>query len=345
MERYTRQVVLPGLGRQGQERLAAAHVAVVGMGALGSVGSELLIRAGVGRLTVIDRDILEWHNLHRQSLYTEADVVARLPKAEAARRHLTAINAEAEVTARIADLDAATAPMLLEGADAILDGTDNFETRYLINDLSVREGIPWVYGGVLGTDGVSMTIRPGRTPCLRCLFPDPPPAGSLPTCETAGVWGPTVHLVASVEASAVLQLLIGHDPPEGMVHLDLWGGHLLRLQGGGRDPACPACGGGRYDFLESGATGFSVRPCGGGSVHVRPPPGAEGRGPEQPRMDLAALAAALEPLVGPVRANSFLIQFKAEECEITLFADGRALVKGTGDPARARTLYARFVGT
>ncbi|MFO7769514.1 MAG: ThiF family adenylyltransferase [bacterium] len=340
MDRYSRQTVLPGVGREGQERIGSGHAAVVGLGALGSSAADLLVRAGVGRLTLIDRDVLELHNLQRQALYTEEDVAERLPKAEAARRHLEAVDPRIGLTVHVADLDARSALGLLDGADVLVDGTDNYETRYLINDVAVKTGRPWAYGGVLGSEGTMAAIRPGRTPCLRCLFPDPPPAGSVATCETAGVWSPTVRVVASLEASAALQFLMGEPPPGGLVHLDPRSGRLVRLEEGEPDPQCPACGRHRYDFLDAEVPGMAVRPCGGGSVHVSPPGGRMGAG----EMDLEALARRLSAQVGTVRKNPYLLQFDAEGVRMTVFADGRALIQGTEEPDRARSLYARFVG-
>ena len=341
MDRYSRQTILPGVGREGQERLGVGCAAVVGLGALGSSAAELLVRAGVGRLILIDRDVLELHNLQRQALYTEQDVIDRLPKAEAARRHLEAIDAGTGLTVHIADLDARTAMRLLEGADVLVDGTDNYETRYLLNDVAVKTGRPWTYGGVLGSEGTTAAIRPGHTPCLRCLFPEPPPAGSVATCETAGVWGPTVRVVSSLEASAALQFLLGEDPPGGLVHLDARSGRLVRLQSGEPDPGCPACGQGRYDHLDAEAPGMAVRPCGGGSVHISPAGGRMDAG----TLDLEALAERLGAQVDEVKQNPYLLQFDAEGIRMTVFADGRALLQGTEDPSRARSLYARFVGT
>ena len=346
VERYSRQQVLPQIGLAGQERLAGAYAAVVGLGALGSGVAGTLVRAGVGRLSLIDRDVLELHNLQRQSLFTEADVEERLPKAEAARSRLQAINSEVALEAHVTDLNPGNAEHLLGATAVIVDGTDNYETRYLINDLSVRLKIPWVYGGVLGTEGLTAAVLPGRTACLRCLFPISPEPGTVPTCETAGVWSPTVQAVAALQSSAALQILMGEDPPVGLVHLDLWGGRILRLEPSERDPECPTCGKGEFDYLRAQAGGIAVRPCGGGSVHVSPAPSvtASGDSSGNRRLDLDRLATDLESQVGSVKVNPYLMQFEAEGCELTVFADGRALIKGTEDPGRARSLYARFVG-
>jgi len=337
MDRYSRQQVLPEVGPQRQARLAAGHAAVVGLGALGSAAAELLVRAGVGHVSLYDRDVLELHNLQRQSLYTEADVEERLPKAEAARVRLQAINSQVTIEAFVTDLIPANAEGLLESAEVIVDGTDNYETRYLLNDVAVKRGIPWVYGGVLGVEGMTAAVLPGAYPCLRCVFPEPPPEGTVPTCETAGVWSPSVHAVAAFEASSALQIVMGEDPPSGLVHLDPWRGRIVRIESAERDPDCPACGRQRFEFLEATSSGITVRPCGGGSVQVSPPSGGS-------RLDLTGLAGALSRQVGEIRQNPHLIQFRVEECEMTVFADGRALVKGTEDAGRARSLYSQYVG-
>lgn len=346
MSRYSRQQILPGVGPERQALLSKGRAAVVGLGALGSVAAEILARAGVGHLSLFDRDVLELHNLQRQSLYTEADVAERLPKAEATRRHLSEINSEIVIEAHTTDLGPGNAEHLLAPADVIVDGTDNYEARYLLNDIAVKSRKPWVYGGVLGTEGLTAAVVPGTTPCLRCVFPPPPPAGTVPTCETAGVWAPSVHAVAALEASAALQILMGEQPPPGLVHLDPWRGRIVRFETPERDPECPACGKGVFEFLEAETAGVSVRPCGGGSVHVSPsaartlPAGT----PPGMRLDLRALAEGLRAQVGDVRENPYLIQFEVEECQITVFGDGRALIKGTEDAGRARSLYARYVG-
>lgn len=343
--RYHRQEILPGVGPQGQARLARAHAAIVGLGALGCALADHLARAGVGTLTLIDRDLVDASNLQRQSLYTEADAAEALPKAEAARRRLGAINSTIDVRAHIADLTSGNAEALLPGgAEVLLDGTDNFETRYLLNDLAVRDGIPLVLGGVVGTGGTQMTVRPGESPCLRCLFEDPPAPGTQPTCESAGVLGPAVAIVAACQASDAIRLLLGrgaHIAPT-LLEFDLWAGRRRRLDlSGARRDDCPCCGGRRFVFLESAA----ARPaalCGQEAVQV---PGGGGA------IDLAALAERLRP-AGEVTARSYMVRLSlaAEVGEsgrpvgLTVFRDGRAIVSGTALPDRARAIYARFVG-
>jgi molybdopterin-synthase adenylyltransferase len=333
-ERYSRQILLPGIGPEGQERLLASRAAVVGCGALGSFQAAALARAGVGRITLIDRDYVESANLHRQWLFDESDAEQALPKAAAARRALTRINSSVALDARIADLTASNAIDLLAGAGVILDGTDNFETRYLINDFCVSRGVPWIYGAAVGTYGLEMPVLPGRTACLRCVFPDPP-AGVQPTCETAGVLNVITSAVASFQVADALKILAGR--PESVVPrittLDLWDGGVRQVRQPPPAPDCPCCGARRFHYLEA-AERPPLRLCGRNAVQVH----------ERPRpLDLAALRASLAPL-GEVRANEFALRFAVPPYEITVFADGRAIVKGTDDPGVARSLYARYVG-
>ncbi|HMA35454.1 MAG TPA: ThiF family adenylyltransferase [Chloroflexia bacterium] len=342
--RYARQMVLPGVGRAGQERLAGAWVAILGLGALGSALAASLTRAGVGGLRLIDRDYLELHNLQRQSLYTEADVAAALPKAVAAAAHLAAINSGVARESRVVDVTAENIADLLAGTDLVLDATDNFAARYLLNDACVQAGRPWIYSGVLGTAGMVMAVQPGQTACLRCVFPEPPPPGSSPTCETAGVLGPAVQVVAGLAAAAALQLVLGATPPAGLLALDVWTGHFDRLGPGAPDPACPACGRREFAFLGGGARASlaDTQLCGRQTVQVRVAGGA---------IDLAPLAARWRATApGQVLANPYLVRLTlpapagAADQTLTLFPDGRAIVQGTDDPALARSLVARYVG-
>jgi adenylyltransferase/sulfurtransferase len=333
-ERYSRQVLLAGIGADGQERLLAAHAAVVGCGALGTFHAAALARAGVGRLTLIDRDYVEPANLHRQWLFEEADAEQALPKAAAARRSLARINSSVAVDARIADLTASNIVELLAGAAVILDGTDNFETRYLINDFSVSRGVPWIYGAAVGAYGLAMPVLPGRTACLRCVFPEPP-AAVQPTCETAGVLNVVTSAVASLQVADALKILVGRSASVAprITTLDLWDGGLRQVRQPSPAPDCPCCGARQFTWLET-AERPPLRLCGRNAVQVH----------ERPRpVDLAALAQALAPL-GEVRANEYALRFSTPPYEITVFADGRAIVKGTGDPGVARSLYARYIG-
>ena len=334
-DRYARQRVLPEIGEAGQERLARAAVLVVGCGALGSVQASLLARAGVGRIVIADRDVVEEGNLHRQVLFDEGDAAALLPKAEAAARRLRRVNSTITVEARVIDVTARNVEALVEGADLVLDGTDNFETRYLINDACVNARTPWIYGGVVGTEGLAIAVRPGTGPCLRCLFPHPPPPGVLPTCETAGVLNTIPVLIAAFQVTEALKILAGA-PPEAprLLRADPWHGEC-RLMEIPRNKGCPCCGEGRFEFLEGGKGSPAAVLCGRYAVQVSPP--------DPLRLDLERLLPRLRR-AGEADSNGLRIRFRAEGLEMILFPDGRMIVKGTSDPARARSLYARYLG-
>ena len=330
-ERYSRQILFSPIGERGQERLLAAHAVIAGCGALGSFHAAALARAGVGRLTVIDRDYVEPGNLHRQFLFEEEDAEAGLPKAAAAARRIARINSSVRVRPAIADLTPATADELLSGADLILDGTDNFEARYLINDFAVSRGIPWIYGAAVAAYGLSMPVIPGRTACLRCVYPAPP-AGAQPTCETAGVLNAIVSAVASLQVGDALRILSTGEVHARITTIDIWDGMVRQVEGPARDPECPCCARREFPHLEERERP-PVSLCGRNAVQV------QGTGP----VDLAALAARLQPLAA-VRANEYALRALLSGHEITVFADGRAIIKGTSDTALARSLYARYVG-
>ncbi len=334
--RYHRQVLLPAIGASGQERLRRGRVCLLGVGALGSQVAQLLARAGVGFLRLVDRDVLEWTNLQRQVLYEEADVAAGLPKAVAAARALARVNHEVAVEPVVQDVDASSILALLEDVDVVVDGSDNFELRYLLNDAALELGRPWVYGGAVGTIGTTMTVLPGKTACLRCLFPDPPPPGVAPTCDTAGVLGPAAALVGALQASEAIKLLVGDRASvnRALLSIDLWTLEVARLPAQRRED-CPACGRGERRFLRQPAPSRTVALCGRDAVQVSLQPRVE--------LDLAALAARLAPL-GTIQHNPYLIRFTVDGYEVTVFRDGRAIVRGTTDPAVARALYARYIG-
>lgn len=335
--RYSRQELFAGIGREGQERIRAASVTVVGCGALGSALAETMARAGVGALRIVDRDFVEASNLQRQSLFEEEDAAAALPKAVAAERRLRRVNSEVRVEAVVADLVPDNASALLRGAQVVLDGTDNFEARFLVNDVCVRERIPWVYGACVGSYGLALAVRPGLSPCLRCLLEVMPAPGSGPTCDTAGVIAPVVQVVAGIQGAEALKLLAGRAEAllPGVVTVDLWQGQFEVMDLRGRAPWCPACTEGRFDYAQAAGTASAVL-CGRDAVQVRPPAGA--------RVELDALAERLAAL-GEVRRNEYLVRFVADGHEMVVFADGRAIVKGVSDAARARALYARYVGS
>jgi adenylyltransferase/sulfurtransferase len=332
--RYSRQELFEGIGPQGQERLRRARVLLVGCGALGSCLAEMMTRAGVGQLTVVDRDYVEPSNLQRQSLFEEEDAARGLPKAAAAEARLRRINSEVAVRGLVADLGAENAEELVRGMDLVLDGTDNFETRFLVNDVCVRLGVPWIYGACVGSYGLALLVRPGLTPCLRCVLGARPDPGSGPTCDTAGVVAPIVHVVAGIQAAEALKLLAGRTESllPGMATVDLWQGVFDVMDLSGTRPRCPGCVLGRFEAPEP--AGSAVL-CGRDAVQIRAPRGA--------RVDLAALAERLRA-AGAVSRNEHLVRFRADDAELVVFADGRAIVKGVHDPAAARSLYAKYVG-
>jgi len=335
--RYSRQALFPGIGPRGQERLRAASAVLVGCGALGSQQADLLVRAGLGRLRIIDRDFVEFTNLQRQMLFTEADAEQALPKAAAAEDRLRRVNSDVQVEGVVSDLVPGNAAALLEGFDLILDGMDNFEGRFLINDIAVKSGRPWIYGGCVGAYGVCLAIRPGDTACLSCLMPSPPTPGTSPTCDTGGIIGPAVGVVASLQAAEALKILSGHVERlrPAMVSLDLWRCTFQEVRVA-RDPGCSTCAERRFRYLEGGeGRSITTSLCGRNAVQLTPP--------EPQQCDLDSLARKLER-VGKVVANAYLIRCRLGEHQLTIFRDGRVLVGGTDDPSVARSLYARYVG-
>lgn len=337
-DRYVRQRILPEIGNAGQERLAATRAVVVGCGALGSYQAQILARAGIGRLTVIDRDFVERSNLQRQVLFTDADAEAGIPKAVAAERALAAINPEIRVEGVVDDVNATTAGSLLAGADLLCDGTDNFETRYLLNDWAVREGLPWVYGGVIGTGGLVLPILPGETACLRCVFETPPATGSLPTCETAGVLGSAVAVIAGLQATETLKLAVGAADRvlPGLLRWDAWEASFRTVRTGPPRPDCPTCGRRDFAWLEGRAGSVAVRLCGRHAIQLLP---REGAPPDLERIS-ARLGAEWE-----VAVNEHLLRARRDGWTVNLFRDGRVIVDGTTDESEARSLVARVLGT
>ena len=341
MERYRKQVLFSGLREDGQRRLLASRALVCGCGALGTVVAETLVRAGVGFVRIVDRDFVELSNLQRQVLFDEHDVRSRLPKAVAAAEKLRRINSEIVIEPIVADIDAGNVRSLVEGIDLILDGTDNFEVRFLINDAALETGVPWVYAGVIGSHGQMMPVFPGKTACLRCLIESPPDAGSMETCDTAGVLGPAVNVVASLEAATALKILSGHADevrPE-LTILDVWEMTFrtmsvrdLRAKSG-----CPACHQGERSWLRGERGSHSTVLCGRNAVQVSPA--------ERGKTPLDELAERWKSS-GAVQQNAWLarLSLRNPDFEITVFRDGRAIIQGTEDLAVARGLYARYVG-
>jgi molybdopterin-synthase adenylyltransferase len=332
LERYSRQVRFEGLGERGQTQLLQARIAVVGCGALGSFQAGALARAGIGQLVLIDRDYVELSNLQRQWLYDEDDSAQALPKAIAAANHLRKINSACNVHPAVADLTPENAAELLDGCGIILDGTDNFETRYLINDFAISRGTPWIYGAAVGSYGISMPVLPGRTACFACVYPAPP-SGSQPTCETAGVLAPITSIVASIQSADAMKILSGAPVTPRITTVDVWSGSIRQIAMPEPDPNCRVCGQRVFDYLETRRrTPISL--CGRNAVQIH-----ERRRP----LDLSTLGRQLAPL-GEVRLNEFALRFVAQPYEMTIFPDGRAIIKGTTDTGLARSLYARYIG-
>jgi adenylyltransferase/sulfurtransferase len=333
-ERYSRQILFQGLGEQGQEKLLAAHAVIVGCGALGSFQADALARAGVGKLTIIDRDYVETSNLQRQWLFDEEDAAQALPKAAAAARKLGRINSGVRVEARVADLTAGNAEELLAPGGVILDGTDNFETRYLVNDVAVKLCIPWVYGAAVGSYGVTMPVFPAASACLACVFPEPP-EGAQPTCDTAGVLNSITASIAAFQVADAIKILSGQSAmvEPRLLTIDVWNGTIRSVGVGRRDAGCAVCARREFKHLETGRR-RSAMLCGRNAVQVHD---------AQRSLNLAELRTALEPL-GKVRANEYALRFDCPPYEMTVFSDGRAIIKGTEDLGVARSLYARYVG-
>ncbi|QDU60734.1 Sulfur carrier protein ThiS adenylyltransferase [Planctomycetes bacterium Pan216] len=339
-DRYSRQTRFAPLGQEGQRKLLASRVLICGLGALGTVIANGLARAGVGFLRVIDRDFLELNNLQRQVLYDEGDIASGLPKAEAAARKLRQINSEITIESAVTDLEAANIATLAEDVDLIVDGTDNFETRYLINDFAVKRGSPWVYGGAVGSEGHVMVIRPAVTACLRCLIPTPPAPGTGPTCESAGILGPASAIVANFQVAEAIKLLSGNEKAlaEGLLVLDLWSNRIRRINTASlrEQSDCPCCVHRRFDWLETESGSHTTSLCGRNAVQICPK--------EKVAIPWDEMAARWREL-GKVDVNRFLLRLKVDDVQVTLFPDGRAIIKGTDDIGQARSLYARYVGS
>lgn len=333
-EKYSRQTLFSPLGEDGQRRLLSSRAVIVGCGALGSFHGAALARAGVGELVLIDRDFVEESNLQRQWLYDESDAREVLPKAIAAERKLREVNSEISVTGVVTDVDAANVERLIEHADVVLDGSDNFAVRYLLNEAAVKNSIPWIYGAAVGSYGITATILPGQTPCLACLLPESP-GGAQPTCDTAGILNVAASAVASFQVADALKILSGRiealEPR--LLTLDLWQGSPRSVAVGGPDPECRVCAHREFPLLDAAGARPSTILCGRNAVQVR------GDSP----IDIALLATQLRAL-GEVRTNEYALQFVTPPYEMTIFIDGRAIIKGVDDPAKARSLYSRFLG-
>ena len=331
-ERYSRQILFPPIGETGQQKICDARVTIVGCGALGSFQAESLARAGVGSLRIIDRDYVDLSNLQRQWLFSEEHAETATPKAEAARTRLREINQTVDISSFVADLTPSNAEDLLSDCDLILDGTDNFETRYLINDISVKLSIPWVYGAAVGSYGIVMPVIPGG-PCLACVYPDPP-SGAQPTCETAGVLNSVTATVGALQCAAAFRLIVGWaDFKPYLQTVDVWSGTLRRVELGEKDAACRVCQAREFNYLE-GRRRTPVSLCGRNAVQLH-----ENTRP----LDLRELAQRFAAL-GSVRVNEFALRVDIPQYQLTFFPDGRAIVKGTTNVALARSIYSRFIG-
>jgi len=336
-ERYSRQILFRGIGEDGQQKLAAGRVAIVGCGATGSALAGLLARAGIGTIRIIDRDYVEPSNLQRQSLFDESDAAESLPKAIAAARKIATFNSQILVEPKVEDLVPANIQVALEGMDLILDGTDNFETRYLINDYAVSRSLPWIYSAAVGSYGVTLNVLPGQTACLACIFPDSP-RGMVETCETSGILNSAVNMVASVAATEALKLIIGGSAASHLrrtlLSFDLWTNEHAEISAAKSRPNCRACA--ERDFVHLAGEGRPhITLCGRNSVQIHE---------RQRPIDFGEMDRRLQPH-GVVRHNDFVLKFWHEPYEMTLFPDGRAIIKGTTDTAVARSLYARYVGS
>ena len=337
-DRYSRQILFPGIGKAGQEKLGASRITIIGCGALGASHAEMFARAGVGRLKIIDRDFVEFTNLQRQTLFKESDAIERLPKAIAAQIRIAEINSEVEVEAIVADVNRSNIQWMISDADVILDGTDNFQVRYLLNDACVKLGKTWIYGAAVSSYGTTMTIIPGETACLRCIFEEMPDAGSSPTCDTAGVIMPIIATVSAVQVSEALKLIVGdRDALHGsLMQFDVWQNDWRKIKLAKPNPDCRTCGDRVFDFLDAESPEFAAVLCGRDAVQISPP--------NSTSFDLSAFRSKIAGL-SDVKQNDYLVRFSIDGNEITIFRDGRAIIKGTDDMSKARSLYARYVGT
>ncbi len=349
LERYNRQILLPFMGEEGQQKVCDAKVVVAGCGALGTVIANVLARAGVGHLKIVDRDFIELSNLQRQVLFDEQDCRENLPKAVAAEAKLKAINSDIKIEGIVTDINPGNIEELIEGATVVVDGADNFETRFVLNDACVKHGIPWIYGAAVGSVGLTMTIIPEKTPCIRCLFETAPPPGMTPTCDTAGVLGSVTGVIGNYEASEALKICAGRldDINTRLFQIDLWSGEMHRFKvAKAREVAdCPCCKRKNFEFLEGQGASTTTSLCGRNAVQINPKSGV--------KLDLGELAKTLEGTsdVKDVSANRFLLKFSApggdnpkEGLNITVFPDARAIVKGTKKVPVARTAYSKYIG-
>jgi len=336
-ERYSRQILFAQIGAEGQQLIRNSRALIVGCGALGSAQAEALARAGIGTLRIADRDFVEAANLQRQSMFTEQDAAERLPKSIAAANRVGRINAEVETEPEVVDVNQSNIERLIGNCDVVLDGTDNFSTRYLLNDACVKHNTNWIYGAAVGSYGVTMTIRPHQTPCLRCIFEQEPPAASAPTCDTAGVIMPIISIVAAVQVTEALKLLTGRisDLHGSLMQFDVWRNEWRKVNPGNPAVDCPTCGLRNFPALEADATDFSAVLCGRDAVQISPA--------QTTQVDFRSLAERLSS-AGEVKFNNYLLRFRTGEYELTVFQDARSIIRGTAEVSIARSLYAKYIG-
>ncbi len=335
IDRYSRQTLFPGIGEEGQKKLGNSSVVIIGCGALGTIIATSLVRAGVGKVRIIDRDFIEYHNLQRQVLFDEEDIKAELPKAIAAERHLKKVNSSIEIEGVVADVNYTNIERLVAGADLILDGLDNLETRFLINDVALKHGIPWIYGGAISSQGMTMTVLPHETACFRCVSPSPTGRGLALTCDTAGVISPAPFIIGSLQTAEAMKILVGAEREinRDLVMINVWEGSFHRIKISPR-PDCPACQS-RYEFLEAKFGIKTTALCGQNAVQVL--------NAKVGKLSLDELAARLKP-VADVSYNEFMLRFVADNHEMFVFPDGRAILRNTTDESLARGLYAKYIG-
>jgi adenylyltransferase/sulfurtransferase len=336
-ERYSRQILFNGIGVEGQSRLRESRAIIIGCGALGTAQAESLARAGVGTLRIVDRDFVETSNLQRQTMFTERDAAERLPKAIAAANHIHEINSEIQLEPEIVDVNHTNIERLIRGGDVVLDGTDNFATRYLINEACVKHKVNWIYGAAVGSYGVTMTIRPQSTACLRCIFEAAPPVASAPTCETAGVIMPIISIVAAVQVSEALKLLTGqlHQLHNSLMQFDVWRNEWRKINQGSPWRDCSTCVRREFQTLAATSGEFAAVLCGRNAVQISP---------MQPtQINFSALAKRLGAS-GEVKFNNYLLRFRAGDYEMTIFQDARSIIRGTDQITTARSLYAKYIG-
>ena len=347
--RYSRQILFENIGEKGQKLLGRSFAIILGCGALGSVSASLLTRAGVGRIKIIDRDFIEENNLQRQILFDEDDIKKGLPKAIAAQEKLRKINSSVVVEGVVSDFNYTNIEKIMDGADVVIDGLDNFETRFLLNDYCVKNNIPWIYGACIGSTGLTMNIVPQKTPCLHCVLESLPPSGTLPTCDTAGIIGSIAMVIASIQATEAIKLLTKHteDLSKDLVSFDIWEGKIQKVRISSATNECPTCKQGNYEFLNASQGSWTTTICGRNGVQIIPlvrNPKSEIRNPKSEQgVCFDHLASKLRPL-GEVGFNKYMMKFKIDSYEMTIFPDGRAIITGTNDPSVAKGLYAKYIG-